>query len=131
MKRWVVMFALVALGFLPGLTGCKMFESSEAKHTEDILSAAGFRQLQADTPERIDMLQTMKARSFHTVMKDGKTYYVYPDPTHCNCLYSGTETEYQEYKNLALKEEIAQDNLMAADAAEDASMNWGMWGPLW
>jgi len=125
------MFALVALGFLPGLSGCKTIESSEAKHTEDILSAAGFKQFPANTPERISMLTTMKARSFHTVVKDGKTYYVYPDPTHCNCLYAGTEQEYQEYHKLALQQSIAEDNLMAADAAEDASMNWGSWGPWW
>ena len=125
------MLALITLGFLPGLTGCKTVESEEAKHTEDILSAAGFRQFPANTPERSNMLTTMKARNFHTVVKDGKTFYVYPDPTHCNCLYAGTETEYQQYKKMVLDKQIAEDNLMAAEAAEDASMNWGTWGPWW
>lgn len=131
MKRWIAILTLITLGFLPGLNGCKMMESSEAKHTEDILSAAGFKQLQANTPERSQMLQTMKPRTFHAVEKNGNTYYVYPDPTNCNCLYSGTETQYQAYKKMAFEQEIAEDNLATAEDYDDASMDWGIWGPVW
>jgi len=131
MKRWLAMLVVVALGILPGLTGCKLIEKDEAKNTEDILAAAGFRQFPANTPAHITMLQTMKPRTMKMINHNGKAYYVYPDPTNCNCLYAGTVAEYEQYKKLAFEKEMADEKLEAAEAAEDASMNWGMWGPWW
>jgi hypothetical protein len=113
------------------LGGCAAFERSEARSTEDLLSAAGFRQFPASTPQRINALKTMKPRTITTVNKDGKTYWVYPDPTNCNCLYAGTQDQYDAYKRLALEKQIADENLAAAEAQQDAAMNESVWGPWW
>lgn len=121
----------IALAVSACLVGCAAMQRSEARSTEDLLAAAGFRQFPADTPERISALKTMKPRTITTVNKNGKVYWVYPDPTNCNCLYAGAEPEYQAYKRLALQKQIADENLAAAEAEQDAAMGWGMWGPWW
>jgi len=120
-----------ALAGTAALAGCAAMQRSEAKQTEDLLAAAGFHQFPADNPERTNALKTMKPRTITTVSKNGKTYWVYPDPTNCDCLYAGTESNYQEYKRLALQKQIADENLAAEQAAQDAAMDYGMWGPWW
>ena len=111
------------------LAGCAALESRQAARTEDLLSAAGFRQIPADKPERIQALNTMKPRTITTVVRNKKTYYVYPDPTNCACLYVGQEPQYQAYKRLEIERQMADENMMAAEANRDAAMNWGVWGP--
>ena len=129
MKRWIAMFALVALSLLPGLTGCKTIERRGVRGTVDMLDAVGFSEWPASTPEQSDALRRMEPRKFKIVVKNGKTWYVYPDTTYCNCLYAGTETEYQSYKRLALERQIAREKLEAAEDREFDQMNWETWGP--
>lgn len=126
---WLVL--CLALAGTASLGGCAAIQRSEARQTEDLLAAAGFHQFPADNSQRIDALKTMKPRTISMVTKNGKTYWVYPDPTNCNCLYAGTESNYQEYKRLALEKQIADENLAAAEAAQDAAMDYDMWGPWW
>jgi len=117
------------LAFALLLAGCAAIESRQAARTEDLLSAAGFHMIPADKPERIQALNTMKPRSLSIVVRNKKTYYVYPDPTNCGCLYVGQEPQYQAYKRLEIEQQIADENMMAAEANRDAAMDWGIWGP--
>jgi hypothetical protein len=127
--RTAATFLALALGLSLVLAGCAAIRRSEARSAEDVLAAAGFRQLPATTPQRIDALRTMKPRTLSQVTRDGKTFYVYPDPDNCNCLYVGSEAEYHEYKRLALEKQMADERLEAAEAEEDTAMDWGVWGP--
>jgi hypothetical protein len=111
------------------LAGCAAIESRQAARTEDMLAAAGFRMIPADKPERIQALNTMKPRAIATVVRSKKTYYVYPDPTNCACLYVGQEPQYQAYKRLEIEKQMADEDMMAAEANRDAAMDWGIWGP--
>ena len=129
MIGWVVL--CLALAGIAPLEGCAAIQRSEARSTEDLLAAAGFRQFPANNAVRIKALKTMKPRTITTVSNGEKTYWVYPDPTNCNCLYAGTESNYQEYKRLVLQKQIADENLAAAEAAQDAAMEYAMWGPGW
>ena len=124
---WVALCLALTMTALLG--ACATIQKSEARSTEDLLSAAGFRQVPASTPERVNALKTMKPRTITTVTKNGKTFWVYPDPTDCNCLFAGTQEQYNEYKRLALEKQIADENLAASEASQDAAMDWGMWGP--
>ena len=63
--------------------------------------------------------------------KDGHLVYRYADPYSCDCLYVGDEQAYAEYKRLALKKQVAEERLEAAEAEESAAMDWGLWGPWW
>lgn len=53
----------------------------------------------------------------------------YADPEVCRCLYTGTETQYQAYQQLARQQRRADEALMAAQANLNASMDWEVWGP--
>ncbi len=98
----------------------------QAEQIEPMLSAAGFRMLPADTPERqkrLDSLLPLKVQ-YH-VGKTGELHYWMADPYHCNCLYIGTEEDYQKYENLKLNEqfqakegEISQQTLVAQQMQE-------------
>jgi hypothetical protein len=129
MRETAKCLGIVALAILIG--GCAAMRREEAQQTESILSAAGFQMKPADTPDRIAHLSTMTPRKIVPHTKDGKLFYVYADPKGCNCLFVGDEQAYQRYQQLALKQQLAQEQLMAAQMNEDAAMNWGLWGPFW
>jgi hypothetical protein len=44
-------------------------------------------------------------------------------------LYVGDEQRYQKFQELSLQKKIADEQLSAARASWDASMNW--WGGAW
>jgi len=117
---WLIPFISVAAA------GCATLQAAGTRSTEQVLSAAGFHVETADTPEKLAELQTLPARQVLPQTRDGKTSYVYRDPSVCHCLYVGGEPEYQQYEKLRLQKHIA-------DAEADATLNhgwdpWGGWG---
>jgi len=129
MREMVKRFGIASLAVVLG--GCAAIHREEAHQTESVLSAAGFQMKPADTPDRIAHLNSLTPRKLVPHMKDGKLLYVYADRKGCNCLFVGDEQAYQRYQQLALKQQLAQEQLMAAQMNEDAAMNWGLWGPFW
>ena len=125
MKTTALILAMVLLG------GCTWLEKQEAKSDENLLTAAGFRIKPADSPQRAEQLATMPPLQMQQRITDGNVVYTYADPYRCQCLYVGNEANYQEYKRLGVEQQIAQENMAASMAAEDAAMDWGMWGPWW
>lgn len=120
-----------ALGFcLAGLlAGCAAMEAEQARSTEQLLAAAGFKIKLADTPEKLAHVKTLTQHKLVPHDNNGQVVYVYADATTCQCVYAGSEEAYQRYQQLALQKKIADDQRMAAEMNEDAAMNWGMWGP--
>jgi hypothetical protein len=49
----------------------------------------------------------------------------------CNCVYVGDQAAYQRFQQLAIKQRLVQEQVMAAEMNEDAAMNWGVWGGFW
>ena len=92
---------MLLLGAGAVAAGCAM----GAQTTESLLTQAGFRELSADTPEKISHLQTLPTRKFVKRNRDGKTYYVYADPEYCKCLYVGTGPQYAQYRSLLQEED--------------------------
>jgi hypothetical protein len=115
--RYAVLVSLIAAA----VGGCATLQAAGARSTEEVLSAAGFRVEAADTPEKLADLQTPPARQVLAETRDGKTSYVYRDPSACRCLYVGGEAEYQQYQRLRLEKAIA-------DERSSPDMGWG-WGP--
>ena len=126
MTGYAVAIVMAAL-----LGGCTAIEKQDARQTESILAAAGFQMRPADTPDRVAHLQLLRPFKLVPHDKDGKLLYVYADPKACRCIWVGDEAAYQRYQQLALKQQIAQEQLMTAQMNEDAAMNWGLWGPFW
>ena len=86
--------------------GCSAPGTRRTRSLEQTLAAAGFRTLPADTPDRMARLTSVPAREFHTVRRDGKRYYVFPDPTGCRCAYVGDEAAYRRLDELNAEREV-------------------------
>jgi hypothetical protein len=85
-------------------SGCAAIRKGDVDTQEQLLSAAGFQMKLADTPQRLEHLQTMTSQKLVPHTKDGKLYYVYADPEFCKCLFVGNEPAYQKYQQLALQQ---------------------------
>jgi hypothetical protein len=110
---------------LLGLTGCASMDSSSQTA---LLSAAGFRVKNPQTPKQLEVYAAAPAYKVHRASVDGKTFYAYKDEKN-GVAYVGGEAEYQKYQQLALQKKIAQDNYMAAQMNQTMAMNWyGAWG---
>jgi len=119
--RRIGAFAVLAM-----VVGC----AANTQSTENLLSAAGFRTVVANTPQRQQHLKTLPANKVVLVQRNGKNYYVYADPAHYQ-IYVGNPSQYQQYQQLRLARNLAQDQLATAELNQQAAMNWEMWGPIW
>ena len=128
--------------FSAALFGCGSLQpkpptpAQQAEQIEPMLSAAGFRMLPADTPERQQQLNSLLPFQVqYYVGKTGKLHYWMADPDYCKCMYIGTEENYQEYQKLKLNQqfeakegEISRQNL-EAQQMEDMDMQEEMFNP--
>lgn len=119
------------------LAGCALQETPKqrAQRIEPMLSAAGFKMLPADTPERVAETQRLTALKVRYYFDNGKPRYWFNDPVLCHCVYVGSEKNYQQYERIRLTQEAAQKQAEAAqldeDAAQQEQMNMMLWpGPF-
>ena len=125
--------AAITLLLLAFLVGCA---SWDAQNKESLLSAAGFRTRTPTTPNQQAMFNRMTPYKVERRIRNGKVLYAYADKQN-NVVYLGGENEYQKYRQLALQQSIAQDQIEAAQINEDASMYqdfgpyWGPWNIWW
>lgn len=118
MKPILTGFNLIGALALLALAGC-----ANTQHTENLLSAAGFTTVIANTPQRQQQLKSLPPDKVTLVQRNGKNYYVYADPAHYQ-VYVGNPSQYQKYQQLRPASNLAQDQL------ETAQLN--SWGPgLW
>jgi hypothetical protein len=134
--------AFLITAFSVALFGCASLQpqpptpQQQAEQIEPMLSAAGFRMLPADTPERqkqLDSLLPLQVQYY--IGKTGNLHYWMADPNYCKCMYIGTEEAYQKYEKLKLDEqfqakegETSQRNL-EAQQMEEMDMQEEMFNP--
>ena len=118
--RFIGALALLALA-----TGCATTQTTQ---TTDLLTAAGFKLVSADTPKKQALLKSLPAGQLSLITWKGKIFYVQPDLPN-NRAYVGTPKEYQAYQQLRLAKQLSNDNLMAAQMNQDAMDRWNVWGP--
>jgi hypothetical protein len=95
--------------------------------TEQMLAAAGFQAVPANTAERqADMAALPAGRVVPQPHGNGFTY-VLADPAGCACLYMGDASDYQAYQQLSLGRQSGPDYAYAANPY--GYLNWGLWGP--
>src|SRR5215468_8180589 len=116
--RRIGAFAVLAM-----VVGC----AADTQSTENLLSAAGFRTIVANTPQRQQHLKTLPADKVVLVQRNGKNYYVYADPAHYQ-IYVGNPSQYQQYQQLRLARNLVQDQLATAELNQQAASNWDSWG---
>jgi hypothetical protein len=122
---------MVAATLVMALLGCTAIENSHARNKEQLLAAAGFHERPADTPDKIKQLESLPDHKLLRREQNGKLYYVYADATACKCLYVGDETNYDDFQKLAVQQQIAEEETMAAQINQEYAMDWGAWGPWW
>jgi hypothetical protein len=126
--RWL---PCLALGLL--CTGCSLLgigqptPEQRAHYVEPMLAAAGFGMIPADTPQKMQHLNTLPALKLsYYVGHDGQLRYWFADPHYCRCLYLGDEKAYQRYQNLRIQAREAQQEQEAAEENYEASQEMQM-----
>jgi hypothetical protein len=100
-----------------------------ASNDRSLLSAAGFSVRTPETAKQKELYAAAEPYKLLRANADGKVFYAYKDEKN-GVAYVGGEAEYQRYQELAVKQQIAQDNYMAAQMNRDAAYGWyGAWGP--
>lgn len=117
----------ILLFLLAGLAGCASYD---AQNKESLLIAAGFKTRTPATDKQQAMFNRMTPYKLERRIRNGKVLYAYADKDK-NVVYIGGENEYQQYKQLAVQQSIAQDQLEAAQINEESSMYDADWGPYW
>jgi len=116
----------LALAF--GMGACAT--TTPGPKTEDLLSQAGFKQMPADTPQRVAHMQTLPDHRLIARNYKGKKYYVYSDPDGCKCIYVGSPAQYQNYQSLAFQQQQANPGFKpqagVEEAREEEELNSGM-----
>lgn len=113
------------------LSGCAAIEKANQANTENLLSAAGFRILPANSPKRQESLKSMVPHKLERKIKGEEVFYLYACPDH-NFTYIGDQSQYSKYRELELQQEIANQNTMSSQNAVMAAQQWNdwrVWGP--
>jgi hypothetical protein len=124
MKQIEATLTLLGLSLL--LAACQTPQQNIAGK-EDLLAAAGFKYLPANTPQRQSALLQLPPHMFSQQIRDGRVFYVYPDPTVCACLYVGDQTAYGTYRKYVFERKLASEQAMTANEMA-MSWDWGPWG---
>ena len=120
---------LAALGLCLAVTACNNPNSPQALgNREDALAAAGFKFVPANTPSRQVSFKQLPAHRFSRQIRDGRVFYIYPDPTVCVCLYVGDQNAYALYRKNMFDKQLADEQQMTAQEMDMYSMDWGPWG---
>jgi hypothetical protein len=122
---WKVFQLVSAVAMLLLAAGC-----ASTKHTEQMLSAAGFKAVVPNSPKQEQQIKTLPADKLTMAHRNGKTFYVFPDPAH-HRLYVGNLQQYQAYQQILADKKIAGQNrvdadMARADGADDAD-RWAVW----
>jgi len=118
---------LLAIGL--AMVGCKEGFQTVA-NKEDMMIAAGFKFLPANTAERQAMFRQLPPHKFLKEIKGNKLVYIYPDPTVCVCLYVGNQKAYGAYRKMMFDKNLADEQSMTAQTLDSANWDWGPWGPF-
>src|SRR6266567_9091614 len=108
------------------LLGCATTQTS-TQNRESMLVASGFKVITPKTAAQQQKLQALPPGKVTMIQKNGKTYYVFPDPAN-NRAYIGRPKEYQAYQQLRATNKLATENLESAEMYQDAEMQWSLWG---
>ena len=112
------------------MAGCIAVSACAARveQKEDMLAAAGFTLVPANTPQRQASLASLPPHKFVHQVRNNVVIFTYADPTICDCLYVGNQAAYDRYRQEVFATNIANEQQMTA---EMNNMNWDGWGPGW
>ena len=104
----------------------------QAVDRENMLSAAGFAVLPANTPERAASLRDLPPNKVVQRIRGGSVRYVYADPLVCACLYVGDQVAFGSYQQVVLQRRLADEQALTAQlnqgAWDEGPWGGGFWG---
>jgi hypothetical protein len=98
MRVFISTRAVSRLVFVAVLTLLASSASSYAQTTGQLLISSGFNPIAATTPELTARLKSLPANQFVLRHKGDRTYYVYADPSGCNCAFVGNAAAMDKYR---------------------------------
>jgi hypothetical protein len=117
------------------IAGCAAIKGEEAKSTDQMLAAAGFQAVPAETPKQEEMLNSLTPYKVQFSVKDNKALYWYADPKNCKCVWTGDQAAYQRYEKMVYESNLIDQEQEAAMLAEQAEFGgfgyWGWMGGPW
>ena len=119
-------FGAIVLGTI--VSSCSMMQAEQAQDTEQLLAAAGFKMVFANTPAKMAHLKTLTQYKIVPQQKDGATYFIYADAANCQCFYWGQDQAYQAFMLLQDQQNIADEDRMTAEMNENEYMDWNTMG---
>ncbi len=119
--------ALAILGLCAAVAACQN-PQQVIGNKEDMMAAAGFKFVPANTPARQAAFRNLPAHKFSREIKNGQVFYVYPDPTVCVCLYVGNQSAYARYQANVFQKNLADEQQMTANINSMNDWDWGPWG---
>ena len=91
-----------------------------------MLSAAGFKAMPANTPQREEHLKYFDADKLTVANLNGYNYYIVPDRSE-GVLFVGQQPQYERYQRMRLQNQLAVANVKTA-VVDDGWLLWGEWG---
>ena len=91
-----------------------------------MLAAAGFQVRVADSPHRVDQMKRLPPNKFVSRVRNGQPVYLYSDPAACNCVYLGTQQNWDVYQQQLAARRVAKEEVSAAES--QAEWDFGAWG---
>jgi hypothetical protein len=125
MNAKIILSVLVAIVLL---AGCAAMHGEQAKSTEEMLSAAGFVMIPADTPAKMNMLNSLTPNKVQFSVRDNKPLYWYADPYDCKCVWTGDQAAYNRYEGMVYESNMVNEEDEAAMLAEQAEFGPDLWG---
>ena len=119
-KTSIILLSLASGIVLFALGGCASVGST---NTESLLSAAGFVVRTPQTDRQKQIYAALPAYKVERATVKDKVFYVYKDEK-AGVAYVGHEPEYQRYQQLAIQQQIAQEQYMAAELDRQAALNF-------
>ena len=92
--------------------------AAQVQNKENMLAAAGFTLVPANTPERQTSLAALPPHKFVHQVRNNVVVYTYADPTICDCLYVGNQAAYDRYRSEVFAKNLANEQQMTAQINE-------------
>jgi len=125
MKKITSMFSIVCAAAVV-VMACGCASNTSTKQKENMLSAAGFRAIAANSPQREEHLNSLPDDRLTVANLNGHSYFVFPDRSE-NVLFVGQEPQYQRYQRMRFENQLAEAQVTTAEI-NDHWAGWGAWG---
>ena len=100
----------VVVGAALVAAACANTGGEATSQKDDMLLSAGFVSKKADATARMASLKSLPPHQFVARNRNGRTVYLYADPTVCGCVYVGDQNAYDQYR-IAARQTAADDQI--------------------